>query len=91
MKWNEVGTIYRSRTNFISCFKVDASFSGQRSYTARNFRNGKIPFTVRMAGVPATSLNIGLLLANLSYAEIITQIRERFADQLARYEIKIHD
>lgn len=88
--WEEIACIRPIKMRFITIFAVDVSPAGKQTYLARNFKKGKVPFNMRQVDTPAMAISISLSTANLSYIQAISQIQERFAVQIARYQILIY-
>ncbi len=90
IKWQEVNSIsstrsIRSRTYLT--FNVSVSSKFEMYYIARNFKSGKVPFTMRSTHGFGADISVSLVAATLSYMKIIALIQQRYADQIKQYHI----
>lgn len=90
IRWEEIACIHPITIRFRKVFTVDVSPVGKQTYIARNFKTGKIPFNMRRADASAIAIFVTLGTATLSYTQAIAQIQERYATQIARYQILIY-
>jgi hypothetical protein len=91
IRWEEIACIRPIKIRFRKMFTVDVSPVGKQTYIARNFKAGKIPFNMRRADASAIALFVTLRTATLSYTQAIAQIQERYATQIAQYQILIYE
>lgn len=86
VKWSEIDAIYQ--INYGTAFAIDLSPMGLLSYFSR--QGSRIPRhldpTIPQQAVVVQGVNLALPIDQL-----LAQIRERFSDQLARYNIDLDD
>ena len=87
IRWEEIYSIYPIKMRFSSIITITVSPTGRSAYIARNFKPGKIPFTLRKGDAPAAAIALPLSAATLSYTKAIALIQERYAAQIRQYRI----
>ena len=91
IKWEEIFSIYPIKIRSTTILNVTVSPTGKPTYTARNFKLGKVPFTLRKGDGPVTAISLSISITNLSSTQVIALIRERYIDQIRRYQIYVQD
>jgi hypothetical protein len=91
IRWEEIYSIYPIKIRFINMLTITVSPTGKPTYIARNFKPGKIPFTLRRADDPATAISLPLATAILSSTRAIALIKERYTAQIRQYRIYIQE
>lgn len=91
LRWEEISSIYPIKMRFTAILTITVSLTGKPTYLARNFKPGKIPFTLRKADGPAIAISLPLSTATLSSKKIIALIRERYAVQIGHYRISLQE
>lgn len=89
IRWEEIYSIYPTKMRFINMLTITVSPIGKPTYIARNFKPGKIPFTLRKADGPAIAISLPLSTATLSFTKALALIQERYTDQIRQYRIYV--
>lgn len=89
IRWEEIYSIYPIKIRFTYILVITVSPPGKTAYIARNFKPGKIPFTLRKDDGPKAVISLPLSSANLSCTKAITLMQERYAAQIEQYQIFI--
>jgi hypothetical protein len=90
IRWEEIYSIYPIKIRFRSFLTITVSPTGKPTYIARNFKSGKIPFTLKADG-PAEVILLPLLTATLSYTKALALIQERYSAQIVQYQIYVQE
>jgi hypothetical protein len=91
IRWEEIYSIYPIKMRFTSILTITVSPTGKPTYIARNFKPGKIPFTLRKADGPAMAISLPLSTATLSSTKALALIQERYTAQIEQYRIYVQE
>ncbi len=89
IRWEEIYSIYPIKLRFTTIFTIMVSPEGMPTYLLRNYKPGKIPFTLRKGDGPAAVISLPLSGATLSYTQAIALIQKRYMVQIEQYRISI--
>jgi hypothetical protein len=64
---------------------------GKSASIARNYKSGKIPFTLRKADGPTLVIALPLSTATFSSMKAFALIQERYATKIGQYQISIQE
>jgi hypothetical protein len=91
IRWEEISSIYPIKMRFTTILTITVSLKGRPTYIARNFKAGKIPFTLRKADGPTPAIALPLSTATLSSTKAIALIQERYTTKIGQYQIFIQE
>ncbi len=91
LRWEEISSIYPLPVRSSAFLTITVSPAAKSTYIARNYEAGKIPSALLKDDGPPAAISLPLLMASLSFTQVVSLIQKRYAAQIEHYQISVHE